>query len=272
MSLEKKVRLVTRNTCSEFSPKERGLYVIVGVPPDIEGEETYEERQDVADAIANKGFNVMEVDCHWPRDKYVWFNNSYVHSHPYYDEGGCFVFGKNYFVASADKDIYWDYRIRRVKKMDTIEQRIKDIHSTDFYMIPSLRRRGCDPQVHLDLSISIIESRGIMLVDSRHYRQQKRIFEKIAYERNQKVISVNSEDEAKLWPMNILILEHRGKTTAVANENCKKVLKVLNKYDIDIITVPINHLPSLGGSIRCITNTVECLSVYNKIKGSVEKK
>ena len=82
--------------------------------------------------------------------------------------------------------------------MDTIEQRIKDIHSTDFYMIPSLRRRGCDPEIHLDLSISIIESRGIMLVDSRHYRQQKRIFEKIAYERNQKVISVNSEDEAKL--------------------------------------------------------------------------
>ena len=58
----------------------------------------------------------MEVDCHLPRDKYVWFNNSYVHSHPYYDEGGCFVFGKNYFVASADKDIYWDYRIRRVKR------------------------------------------------------------------------------------------------------------------------------------------------------------
>ncbi|MDD4878422.1 MAG: hypothetical protein PHO02_05305 [Candidatus Nanoarchaeia archaeon] len=270
MSLERKVRLVTRNTCSEFSPKKRGLYVLVGVPPDLNGDETYEERQDVADAISRKGFNVSEVNCHWPRDKYVWFKNSYVHSHPYYDEGGCFVLGKTYFVASADKERYWDYRIRRVKQMDTIENKLKEIHNSDFYMIPSLRRRGCDPEIHLDLSISIIESRNLMLVDERHYRQQKRIFEKIAYERSQKVVSVNCGDEANLWPMNILILDYRGKTTAVANANCKKVLKVLNKYDIDLITVPIRRLPSLGGSIRCITNTVECLSVYNKIKSSVE--
>ncbi|MDI6737261.1 MAG: arginine deiminase-related protein [Nanoarchaeota archaeon] len=267
-SLESKVRLVTRNTDSKFSVKERGLYVLVGIPEDAD--DTLEERQDVADAISKKGFNVVEVNCHWPRDKYVWFKNSYVHSHPYYDEGGCFVFGKTYFVASADKDIYWDYRIRRIKQMETIEDRLKEIHDSDFYMIPSLKRRGQDPEMHLDLSISIIESRNLMLVDSRHYRQQKRIFEKIAYERSQKVVLVNSEDEARLWPMNILILDCKGKTTAVANANCRKVLKALNKHDIDIITVPITNLPSLGGSIRCITNTVECLSVYNKIKGSVE--
>lgn len=272
MSLEKKVRLVTRNTSSEFSPKESGFYVIVGVPPELEGDEMYEERQDVADAIAKRGFNVMEVDCYWPRDKYVWFKGTYVHSHPYYAEGGCFVFGKDYFVASADKEAHRDYRIRRIKSLGTIEKRLKNLHETDFYMVPSLKRRGRDPEIHLDLTISIIESRGIMLVDSRHYRQQKRIFEKIAYERSQKVISVNCGDDAGLWPMNILILDYKGKTTAVANSNCKKLLKVLNKYDIDLITVPIRRLPKQGGSIRCVTNTLECLSVYNKIKGSVEKR
>lgn len=272
MSLEKKVRLVTRNTCSEFFPKESGFYVLVGIPLELDGDDMYEERQDVADAISKKGFNVMEVNCYWPRDKYVWFKNTYVHSNPYFDEGGCFVLGKNYFVASADKEAHRDYRIRRIKHLDTIEKRLKKLYNSDFYMVPSLKKRGHDPELHLDLTISIIESRGIMLVDARHYRQQKRLFEKIAYERSQKVISVNCGDDARLWPMNILILDYKGKTTAVANENCKKALKVLNKYDIDIITVPIRQLPKDGGSIRCVTNTVECLSVYNKIKSSVEGK
>ncbi|MFH1065949.1 MAG: arginine deiminase-related protein [Nanoarchaeota archaeon] len=270
MSLEKKVRLVTRNTCSEFLPKERGLYVIVGIPPELEGDDMYDERQDVADAISRKGFNVMEVDCYWPRDKYVWFNNTYVHSHPYFDEGGCFVFGQNYFVASADKEAHRDYRIRRIKSLDTIEKKLKKLYNADFYMVPSLKRRGHGPELHLDLSISIIESRNLMLVDARHYRQQKMLFEKIAYERSQKVISVNCGDDARLWPMNMLILDYKGKTTAVANSNCKKALKFLNKYDIDIITVPITRLPKDGGSIRCITNTVGCLSVYNQIKSSVD--
>lgn len=269
--LESKVRLVTRNNSSEFSVRERGLYVLVGLPSDIEGDEMYAERQSVADAIAKKGFNVMEVDCHWPRDKFVWHNNTYVHSHPYYDEGGCFVLGKTYFVASADTKFHWSKCISNANK-GTIEKTLKNIYKSSCYMVPSFKKRGGDPEIHLDLTISIIESRNLMLVDERHYRQQKRIFEKIAYERSQNVVPVMVGREGSLWPMNILVLDYNGKTTAIANENSKNVLKALNKYDIDIAAVPIRELPKLGGSIRCITNTVECLSVYDQIKHSVIKK
>lgn len=260
VGLEHKVRLVTYNSCSDFSVNKSGLYVIVGVPSDLDKDDThYEERNGLAEWLKENGLNVIKADCHWPRDKYVWHKNNYVYDYSYFEEGGCFVFGKNYFVASADEDF------DRRRRMHTREERLKELYGTPFYMVPSMRDKE-GPRGHLDLSISIIESRKLLLVDARHYRQQKRLFEKIAYEQGQKLVSVASADEGRLWPMNMLVLDNEKKTTVIANSECKRVLKILNKYDLDMITYDILDVPSLGGSIRCITNTVENLSVYRKIK------
>jgi len=257
VGLEHKVSLVTYNTSRDIPVKQSGLYVLVGVPSDLEKDDShYEERNGLAEWLKDNGLDVIKVNCHWPRDKYVWFKNTYVHNMTYFAEGGCFVFGNNYFVASAELD----FDRRRTKH--SVERKLSELYDTPLYMVPSFRHNG-QPRVHLDLTISIIESRKLLLVDSRHHRQQKRLFEQIAYEQGQKLVVVNSGEDAKLWPMNMLVLDNGKKTTVVANSECKKLMKVLNRYDLDLITMDIFDVPSLGGSIRCITNTVESMDTAN---------
>lgn len=258
MGLEHKVRLVTYNTSRDFLVKQSGLYVLVGVPSDLDRKlPDYEERNGLAEWLKDNGLNVKKVDCYWPRDRYVWFKDTYVYNYDYFDEGGCFVFGQNYLLASADMGDEED--------VEKARQALESMFGAKAYMVKSYRDRE-GPRLHLDLTVSIIESRKLLLVDYRHYRQQKRMFEKIAYEQGQKLVVVNSRDEARLWPMNMLVLDDRKKATVVANSECKKLMKVLNKYDLELITSDFLNVPEDNGSIRCVTNTVEGVDVFREIR------
>jgi len=259
-NLERIVKLVSKDFYDSMRVQS-GLHVLVGVPSDIKSYEVeYKERNSVALRLQEKGFRVHKVDCHWPRDKYIWFRDVYVYNYNEYSEGGCFVFGKNYFIASAEIDPYATAQQKT--------KRLEELFKAPFYLVPSMEWYGYR-LVHIDMTISIIESRKLLLVDERHYNQQKRLFEKLAYEQEQNLVKVGTRSEARLWPLNILVIEEKDRTTVVANSEAKRTLKILNKYDLDIITVKFVETPRRRGSIRCITNTIESMDVYKKIKSCI---
>lgn len=235
----KKVKILNHNyQIEELVVEDRPSVVIA---------DTFESLYDLVEIVEGLGYESYFCWDYWPRDRINSFNDCYI---PCKNRlrgrkigaGGYFVCGKDYSIFS--EDIYEKPGLRN-KLAETLE----DFFEVPVYMVEAYACRNSIG--HMDLTVLPIPQKDILIVDSRHYKQQKERFEEIAEAQEQKLVVAEG---CHSWACNCLVLEKDGEPVVVANEKTKKFQKLLSKLNLDYVTVLSDVSPSLNGSIRCSTN------------------
>ncbi len=243
------------------------ISVVVGIDSQYDDEES-EEREKLADIIEENGYMVERTSVAWPRDHYVFIDGKYLIRKEIGScgEGGYFHVDKNFVLVSerlklnenkpdlkktfsAVEKYYPDKRIHIIPTGYDHERTIPFVKDPNF-------------EDHIDLTCLLIPSKKLLIVDQNFYdgiafEFIKRIFTNIAdiedlnlefYKPSNRKLSF------EYYPLNCLVLSYKDSEMVFVNKRARSLIKLLKKYDIDVVGVAMDKAPELGGSIRCCTN------------------
>ncbi|MBI2673599.1 hypothetical protein HYX19_05020 [Candidatus Woesearchaeota archaeon] len=243
------------------------LSVVVGVDSKYDDEES-EEREKLADKIEEKGYNVERTSVAWPRDHYVFIGGNYLIRKEIGScgEGGYFHASRNFVLVSERLNLK-ENKPDLKKTFSAVEKYYPDkrIHiiPTGYdheRIIPFVK----DPNFedHIDLTCLLIHSKKLLIVDQSFYdglsfEFVKRIFTNIA-ESEDLSLEFYKPSNRKLsfeyYPLNCLVLPYRDSEIVFVNKRAHSLIKLLKKYNLEVVSITMNKAPELGGSIRCCTN------------------
>jgi len=125
------------------------------------------------------------------------------------------------------------------------------------YVMPSPSRKAQREDVikHIDLHVGVAPTKNgghLILANRKYLAENRALFDRIARETGSKIVQVPEKEEA-LFPTNFLVLPD-GKVLMTGGAPKTKAL--MEKAGIQVYTtIPLKETVTLGGGLRCLTNT-----------------
>ncbi len=248
--------------------KSEDSVVLVGIHPGIYSNQ-WREREGLARKISDAGFKVEEVPVAWPRDHYVFTNGRYVLEKKYGEAGvGGFINYCDDFLIVSER-IFGEH-----KSSSEIKERVREcypkhrIHIVPAGLNPLEYGRNDDCIVeHTDLTSLLIPSKKLLFVDESFY-DSFHAFERAADKEDLTLVRYSSPDirSCDFFALNCLVLPKNGREIVFVNKNTPSFVKLLRKYDLEVIEVGMSIAPrEKWGSIRCCTNTKKPETPLNEL-------
>jgi hypothetical protein len=225
-----------------------------------------QELELVKKALSPYGFEIIESSHPWPRDLFVYNDETYFFWTDFgkIGKGGNVVHGKDFVLISKDA-------IGGHEK-ELLEQYSNDLFpGLEIYVIPSYSYHE-KSDGHIDLTIGSVKSKNLLTIDKKHYEIAKDIFDDIEKKHKTTIIPIESEskDGCIFFEHNYLVIEEgMDQPIAVVNRIGRKIRDEL-LYNGLIVLSPNQNIvcnPSVKeGGIRCMTNLVYSNKILNFLR------
>ena len=245
--------------------KELGILVGTGFDFSFGG------RDKISSALKNRGYFVKEVDVPWPRNDYVFMDEKYFSD----DSGNC-VFGNGGMVQKgkdfalvSDAAFYYNefsdkLNIQNLKsdrdyycasKSFIVEEGTKK-YNKKVHVAPTGSFFGTLNNGDIDLYTLVLPESKIIFYDNYFGKDSNKYndYNKIAEEEGFKFICYDGSKENVWYPLNSLVLPRSQSDLVVLDKSAVSLMNILNKNNVDFISVDMPQREYVAGKINCQTN------------------